>query len=212
MKDKTSVVIKTTAGLSAVKPQNNELLLREARNLLILIDGRKTLEQYQTQLNNMNMFKEVGGVEQYFQLLSDMELIEFSDNEHAVTASSQHRQKDSLLEQSTETSPFSTQSSLDQVEANARDDPLPPEPGEIVSSTMNPGVLQGKIRAKAATLIEQYAGPEQTWGLLMKLESSTSDTELMRFLENLVKNNTGAISKKTAGLVKSIRKANQIQG
>jgi len=46
----------------------------------------------------------------------------------------------------------------------------------------------------------------------MKLESSTSDTELMRFLENLVKNNTGAISKKTAGLVKSIRKANQIQG
>ena len=197
MINNTSVVVKTATGLSAIQPQNNELLPREARNLLILIDGRKTMGKYLDQLNKMRMFKEVGGVEQYFRLLLDLELIRFdaiegnpSPIESAPKASSYDANQQ----------PLNSQNSVTEYSENT----LFKEPLGNVKSL---GMMHGKISTKMATIIEQYAQPSETWGLLMKLESCESDTELLLLLRTLAKADHEPVSKKMRSLMKSLKKA-----
>ena len=225
LNNKLSVVVKTSAGLSAVQPKNNELLPREARNLLILIDGRKNIDQYRTQLDNMKMFKEVGGVDQYFQLLLDMELIELESSENSVSSIRKKREIPTLTTISTprqtatrpEPKTSKNEESVTELSQTLLDDDLSKSSylDGVLSDTSfrnvkDLGVLRGKISAKMATTIESYGKPEDTWGLLMKLESCESDTELLLFLRTLAKGNFGSLSKKMTNLIKSLKKAKLI--
>lgn len=215
-----SVVTKTTAGVAAVQPQNNELLPREARNLLILIDGKKTMDQYRTQLNNMKMFKEVGGVDQYFQLLLDMELIQLESVDSNIPTV-----KDTKIPTLKAVTPPKRETKLTRVPTQTTDEVSQTQfsnnesrseystsifLNDSFNNTESLGVLNGKISAKMATYIEQHAQPDDTWSFLMKLESCESDTELLLFLRTLAQGNHGRLSRRMTSLIKSLKKAKLI--
>ncbi|MEM9387989.1 MAG: hypothetical protein AAGA68_23240 [Pseudomonadota bacterium] len=69
------ILAKTEKGLAQMRVQDDALLPREARSLLILINGKDTLEQYRNALSASKVFESLGGIDQLVQLLFDLEYL-----------------------------------------------------------------------------------------------------------------------------------------
>lgn len=74
--NKNDVFQKSELGRAEIRNQHSNLLLKEARNLLIFIDGKKTYQQYTALLDNSQMFAKTGGIAPFFELLIDLGFIE----------------------------------------------------------------------------------------------------------------------------------------
>lgn len=176
------------------------------------------MDQYHSQLDNMKMFKEVGGVEQYFQLLLDMEFIRFettestsstagSDDVPTLTAVVSHKAR---APTPTPPKPKAPESDIRRQETTTQNSTTDYSDEVLFDNVKELGVMRGKISAEMATTIEQYAKPEDTWSLLMELEGCNNDTELLLFLTVLAKGDHGPISRKMTSLMKSLKKSNLV--
>lgn len=74
---------KSDLGREEIKNQTLGVLPREARTLLIMIDGKKTYQHYLETLNQSKMFIEFGGVEPLFELLVEFQCIELVGQDNA---------------------------------------------------------------------------------------------------------------------------------
>lgn len=72
----SDVFRKSDIGRQEIKNQSLGVLPREARTLLIMIDGKKTYQNYIDSLNTSKMFAEFGGVAPLLELLLDFQCIE----------------------------------------------------------------------------------------------------------------------------------------
>lgn len=79
---------KSALGREEIKNQSLGVLPREARTLLIMIDGKKTYQSYLDSLNESAMFADFGGIAPLFELLLEFQCIELS--EHDTTAAKQN--------------------------------------------------------------------------------------------------------------------------
>lgn len=67
---------KSDLGREEIRSQSLGVLPREARTLLIMIDGKKTYQSYLGSLNESKMFAEFGGIVPLFELLLEFQCIE----------------------------------------------------------------------------------------------------------------------------------------
>ena len=73
------VFVRTELGAKEVENVIGSGLSREARTLLILIDGRKSYAQVTRLLENRKMFRNTGGLKQHLKMLIDLDYIKFSN-------------------------------------------------------------------------------------------------------------------------------------
>ena len=64
---------KSDLGRAEIKSQSLGILPREARTLLIMIDGKRTYQNYLDTLDNSKMFADFGGVGPLFELLLEFD-------------------------------------------------------------------------------------------------------------------------------------------
>lgn len=70
------VLTKTDKGYAEMREQSDGILPREARTLLILINGRDTVSDYREALNGGKAFESLGGVDQLIALLLDLDYLD----------------------------------------------------------------------------------------------------------------------------------------
>lgn len=75
------VFVRTQLGAQEVANVSGSALPREARTLLILIDGRKSYAQVTRLLENRKMFRSTGGLKRHLQMLIDLDYVKFSNPE-----------------------------------------------------------------------------------------------------------------------------------
>ncbi|MEO0973933.1 MAG: hypothetical protein AAFX85_12645 [Pseudomonadota bacterium] len=77
------VLVKTDKGHVEVKEQADSILPREARTLLILANGRDTVDDYRAALSGSRAFEALGGIDQLITLLLDLEYLAFEQEPDA---------------------------------------------------------------------------------------------------------------------------------
>ena len=77
---------KSALGREEINNQSLSVLPREARTLLIMIDGKKTYQSYIDALNKSAMFAEFGGIAPLFELLLEFQCIEISEQTDTTAA------------------------------------------------------------------------------------------------------------------------------
>ena len=103
---------KSTLGREEIRSQSLGVLPREARTLLIMIDGKKTYQSYVDSLNESKMFAEFGGVTPLFELLLEFQCIELTaqssaDNAEAAAIATSAQTRASFVNNSN--TPFNNQ-------------------------------------------------------------------------------------------------------
>ena len=78
------IACKTQLGLDVVNNPNQDSLPRPLRLLLIMIDGKSSIERYQKLLATYSGQKNFGGVTNMLEALSELRLIELTDNGRVV--------------------------------------------------------------------------------------------------------------------------------
>lgn len=71
----TDVFVRTVLGSKELASRRNAVIPREARTLLIFIDGQKSYEQVAKPLESRNLYKSGGGVRPFMQMLVDLEYV-----------------------------------------------------------------------------------------------------------------------------------------
>ena len=202
---------KSDLGREEIKNQSLGVLPREARTLLIMIDGRKTYQNYIDSLDNSNMFAEFGGVAPLFELLLDFQCIELSEpstlsaSEQKLSTSSrsipaqldtrfrsdsQVRALSSNAPQS-QTTTSQTMSSQKNSEAEfaAEFNSLPSSP--VAQTGSDSSASYEAIKSELASYIEKNAPSQDAWGYLLSLEQCENDSQLLALVQKIQSSNSG---------------------
>ena len=209
---------KSELGREEVKNQHSSSLPREARTLLIFIDGRKTYQQYVDLLDKGKMFADVGGIAPFFEMLRDLELIErfivgdVDDSNDIVNES-----VPTTLETSDDgqnnvepidlipAKPQSTDSNaLDNTNDSNFDNFFNSRPAEPVTidNTDNSGNSERQtanlnfeaVKSKLASYIERHAPAQDAWSHMLNLEQCSNAVELIAFIQEIQRTDNSELS------------------
>lgn len=79
------VLAKTAKGYAEMREQSDGILPREARTLLILVNGRDTVNNYRAALNGSKSFEALGGVDQLIALLIDLDYLDLISGDEVTS-------------------------------------------------------------------------------------------------------------------------------
>jgi hypothetical protein len=207
---------KSDLGREEIKSQSLGVLPREARTLLIMIDGRRTYQSYLNTLDSSKMFAEFGGIAPLFELLLDLECIEVASAGSAET-------EIPTLSQTTITSiPVTTQS---QPVAPAFDEKSEIEFNNTFNSKSTTKVKESEkkslssifkakpssvsdetIKSDLATFIEKNAEPIEAWGYLLSLEQCGNSTQLLILAKEIQNTSSGSLARGMNDFIKRIER------
>ena len=178
---------KTELGREEIKFQSLGILPREARTLLIMIDGKRTYQSYLDTLNNSKMFADFGGIASLFELLLGLECIEIagaafqtSTAPQALTAS-QPQSSSPSFEQSVETD-------FDRTFNNKSPNKIAALDKKSLSSvfkTRLSGASYETIKSELANYIEKNAPPIEAWSYLLSLEQCENSSQLLSLIKEI---------------------------
>lgn len=194
---------KSDLGREEIKSQSLGVLPREARTLLIMIDGKKTYQSYIDSLNKSKMFGEFGGVEPLFELLLDFQCIEIIEQDSPNVAEQtpvafaqskpvQLKASDNL----TSTSSVDIQPTIAAfVEPSSRPNNEAEFATEFANATSNQLIGKGtgssnnyeSIKSDLASYIEKNAPSQDAWGYLLSLEQCENSAQLLMLVEKIQK-------------------------
>ena len=177
----TDIFEKTPQGVLEVQQQSNTILPREARTLLILINGKNTYADFQSSLRDSAAFKSAGGIDQYIDLLLGLDYIQKQGSGAANPQPDQVHEEIVLgadaptvqaqvvsLEQKRE------DKLLDSISNMVEDKPAISAPLSI-----------DQARTTLAEIIEKSNGLQDEWQWLFKLEECDSPIEFVALIRGL---------------------------
>ncbi|MGP4716389.1 hypothetical protein ACTXGL_07105 [Psychrobacter sp. T6-6] len=197
---------KSDVGREEIKSQSLGVLPREARTLLIMIDGKRTYQNYLDTLDNSKMFADFGGVAPLFELLLELECIEVANTINTRAriktdpqASSSTQVPEILRSQSTQNSfDTSTETEFDRT-FNSK------SPSSVIDAGKKSlgGIFKSKvsdsnygtIKSDLATYIEKNAPPAEAWGYLLSLEQCNDSSQLLRLAQEIQKSSNANLSR-----------------
>lgn len=216
----SDVFEKSDLGREEIKAQNQGVLPREARTLLILIDGKKTYERYLATLDKSKIFVETGGVAPLFELLQDLQYIELTEPDN-VRAS---QPPPSLSETQVRVDPRTLQSqpvqsqapqprSSSKAEFEAEFDSTPSSRDSNKASSMGSyfknketNINYETIKSDLATYIERNAPAQDAWGYLLSLEQCNDDSQLLALIQKIQNSTSGSLSRGMDKFYKAIQR------
>ena len=137
---------KSNLGREEIRSQSLGVLPREARTLLIMIDGKKTYQSYIDSLNESKMFAEFGGVVPLFELLLEFQCIELT----VQSAAKQPTAAASQPQSKTPTQPSALPASESKVLDNQNSNVAQPQTNGLQSVASQPAATQPNSEAEFA--------------------------------------------------------------
>ena len=196
-----------------IKNKNLAILSREARTLLIMIDGKKTYGHYLAMLDNSKIFANNKGIAVLFELLQAMELIEWVDHrQNAAVISEPSLSQSSVsaienIQQAQSSLPKVSQSSAIEKFKSKSAFKLNKAKSAMGNFFKSPPVGPNYeiIKSDLATFIEEKAPPQDAWGYLLSLKQCNNDAELLAFVEKIQKFTTSELSRGIDKFVDAIK-------
>jgi hypothetical protein len=218
----SDVFRKSDLGREEIKYQSLGILPREARTLLIMIDGKRTYQNYLDTLDGSKMFADFGGVAPLFELLLELECIEVVgaaktgsrtsaspqvstvsqvSTVHQVPVAEQIQPTDRSFDTSTETE---FDRAFNSKKPNKIADIGKKSIGSIFKSKVS-DTDYGTIKSDLATYIEKNAPPADAWGYLLSLEQCENSSQLLLLAQEVQKSSNGNLSRGMSEFIKRIQ-------
>ncbi len=221
---------KSDLGREEIKNQSLGVLPREARTLLIMIDGRKTYQNYIDSLDQSSMFSEFGGVAPLFELLLDFQCIELIDSSHSTSSEQQpssDNQSISTLSDSNSKNddeipmPSATkepirsqpQPSQNQMDSEAEFDVTfnkqKPKRSTAISGFFGRRDSNASFettKSELATYIEKNMPSQEAWGYLLNLEQCNDASQLLALTRDIESVSDNAIARDMDEFFKKIKR------
>lgn len=188
----SDVFKKSDLGRKEVKYHTLGILPREARTLLIMIDGKRTYQNYLDTLDNGKMFVEFGGVAPLFELLLELGCIEVVGQENS--------EYESQAQKSTQTNEAEFDRTFNNPQLDISDI------GTTVSTTAESKIENTNYestKSQLAAYIEDNALPEEAWGYLLSLEQCNDPAQLLTLVQQIQRSSNSVLS---AGMTDFSRK------
>ena len=212
---------KSDLGRAEIKSQSLGILPREARTLLIMIDGKRT---YQNYLDNSKIFADFGGVGPLFELLLELECIELIGAANASSQIQTAPQVSTVTEAPTvpqvpvAKQPQSIGNSFDistEIEFDRTFNSKPPskiaESGKKSIGSMLKakvaGANYGTLKSDLATYIEKNAPPAEAWGYLLSLEQCEDSAQLLLLAQEVQKSSNANLARGMSKFIKKIQQS-----
>ncbi len=199
---------KTDLGREEIKSQSLGILPREARTLLIMIDGKRTYQSYLDTLDHSKMFADFGGIAPLFELLLGLECIEIagaasqtSTAPQAPTAS-QPQSSSPSFEQSIETE-------FDRTFNNKSPNKMAALGKKSLSSIFKTKLSSASyetIKSELANYIEKNAPPVEAWGYLLSLEQCGNSSQLLSLVKEIQSTSGSNLSHGMSEFIKKIQR------
>ena len=192
---------KSDIGRDEIKNHSIGVLPREARTLLIMIDGKRTYQNYLDTFNQSKMFASFGGVTPLFELLLEFDCIEVaggtrSSKSSAVPEVSRPSPVIKPAVQNTETefeNTFNNQK-LDEV-TSIGNTPKPKAPDANYE----------QLKSELATYIEKNAPPQEAWGYLLNLEQCDDVAQLSSLAKSIQNSSSDSLSQGMDSFIKRMK-------
>ena len=192
---------KSDLGLEEIKDQTLGVLPREARTLLILIDGKKSYQRYLDTLNNSKMFAASGGITPLLQMLYDLQYIELvgATNDKASETSSTSQSVTPPTVSAHQVSPSASNEARQPTKTNGEAEFAAQFDGTRVNQASNKSNESSAdyetIKSDLASYIEKNAPSQDAWGYLLSLEQCENDSHLLALVQRIQKSTSGNLSK-----------------
>ena len=178
MMNLTSVIRKTELGKQEILNPSNSSLPRELRVILILIDGKKTVQDYYESLSSKRFLSQYPSIEECFMVLESMELIEAVDDQ-TITKSSLPTPSTAPAIQKQEPWNNPTAKAATAAVIDTANDTAP----NIPSASIRVSILKDAIPI-VAEFIESNI-PTDCWSLMIQLEMVNTFEDLTTFLKSI---------------------------
>ena len=206
---------KSDLGREEIKSQSLGVLPREARTLLIMIDGRRTYQSYLNTLDSSKMFAEFGGITPLFELLLSLECIEIAVAGSAETEVPTPAQTTTAVPVITQSQPavpvFDEKSEIEfnNTFNNKSTTNVKESEKKSISSmfkTKPSSANYETIKSDLATYIEKNAPPVEAWGYLLSLEQCGSSTQLLILAKEIQNTDSGNLARGMNDFIKRIQR------
>ena len=179
---------KSALGREKIKNKELDILPRQARTLLFLIDGESRYDSYLKTLDSSEIFAESGGVAVLFELLQDLQYIE-------VTSSDQGESVETSLPAASETATLSDEyaqrtQSIEVKVATGFESEIETEPKNLADDEKRyynkkfDADFESK-RAELASYIEQKAPGQEAWVYMLSLEKCDNILQLQALVQHM---------------------------
>ena len=181
---------KTELGREEIKFQSLGILPREARTLLIMIDGKRTYQSYLDTLNNSKMFADFGGIASLFELLLGLECIEIAGAANCTSQASTAPQAPTAFQPQSSSSSFeqSVETDFDRTFNSKSPNKIAALGKKSLSSvfkTRLSGASYETIKSELANYIEKNAPPIEAWSYLLSLEQCENSSQLLSLIKEI---------------------------
>jgi hypothetical protein len=189
----SDVFRKTDLGRKEVKSQSLGILPRDARTLLIMIDGKRSYRSYLDTLDSSKMFASFGGVTPIFELLLELEYIEVAGADTATTqtpiaSQSQLSPQPTTTDVVTELDRTFRSKAASKMSAIGRK-----SIGSLFKNKM-PYASYETIKSDLAAYIERHAPPVEAWGYLLMLEQCEGSRQLLVLVQEIQSTSSGELA------------------
>ncbi|WP_435979351.1 hypothetical protein [Psychrobacter sp. DM4] len=191
---------KSEIGRDEIKNHSIGVLPREARTLLIMIDGKRTYQNYLDTLNQSKMFASFGGVTPLFELLLEFDCIEVIGSSKSPSSSTPRVSRPSSITKPT------IQNSEAEFERTFNSQKL-----DEVASIGNPPKSKLPdanyeiLKSELATYIEKNAPPQEAWGYLLNLEQCDNTAQLLALAQSIQESSSDKLSGGMDSFIKKMR-------
>ncbi len=211
----SDVFRKSDLGREEIKSQSLGILPREARTLLIMIDGKRDYRSYLETLDDSKMFAGFGGVTPLFELLLELEYIEMVGVASTATRAEISPQMSMVSPVVSESQPIAK--SIDtNVETDFERTFNNNDSNKITTSGKNAigNIFKNKlfktndetIKSDLATYIEKNAPPAEAWGYLLMLEQCESNSQLSILVQEIQSASSESLARGMNEFIKRIQR------
>ena len=220
----SDVFQKSDLGREEIKTQSLGVLPREARTLLIMIDGKKTYQHYLDLLDDSKMFAEFGGIAPLFELLQEFQCLELVEEDTASTSSQSDATAQSAAPSAVTEQQLPTTLANEENKASQTPESIQLQSDNIAEfdATFNSKLDKSipfasyfkrkptkvdfeTLKSELATYIEKNAPPEDAWGYLLNLEQCTDTSQLLALIQKIQGSTSGSLSRGVGEFSKKIK-------
>ncbi|MGO2339690.1 MAG: hypothetical protein ACTH5M_03715 [Psychrobacter sp.] len=211
----SEVFQKSDLGRLEVKSSHLGVLPREARTLLIMIDGKRAYQSYLDTLDRSKIFADCGGIEPLFELLLALECIEIVTDGNASakpTVIQQASTKSQKIMNSQYQSASQSFSGKNAIEFNSlssnvsRIKNLGKKSIDGMLKTKPTNASYETIKLDLATYIEKHTSPVEAWGYLLTLEKCHDSAQLLMLTKKIQNKNSGILAYGMDTFIKRIQR------
>lgn len=213
----SDVFRKSDLGREEIKSQSLGVLPREARTLLIMIDGKRDYQSYLATLNDSKMFAGFGGIAPLFELLFELEYIEVTGVATTTTPKAEVASQVPTASQA----PTASQS---QPISKSVDTDAETDFERTFNNNLNKTSMLGKtsignifktklsknnyetVKSDLASYIEKNAPSVEAWGYLLMLEQCENDSQLLILAQEIQNTSSGNLARGMNEFIKRIQR------